>query len=298
MTLLITLDDGSIQRALAEAVDLARQAVVQDAGADRVGEHVGVEREDAVSASHLFESRVSGYHGWYWTVTVATAGEGLPVTVSEVALLPGPDALVAQHWVPWERRVRAGDLGVGDIFPTAPNDARLVPAYFASDDPAIEETAHDIGLGRVHVLSRYGRQETADRWRGGEYGPRSDMARSAPDVCGNCGFFLALAGSLGGAFGVCANDISPADGHAVNVEYGCGAHSEIEIEVASAAETAELVYDDSQLEISQLDVVSAESEEAVSVESGSPVDSNPLEASGTPESQGTEAAVTDAVEAE
>jgi hypothetical protein len=196
-------------------------------------------------------------------VTVATAGEGLPVTVSEVCLLPGSDALVAHDWLPWDRRVRAGDLGVGDIFPTAANDARLVPAYLASDDPAVEEAVRDIGLGRVHVLSRYGRQEAAERWRDGEFGPRSDMARSAPDVCGNCAFFLSLAGSLGGAFGVCANDIAPADGHVVNVEYGCGAHSEIEIEIGSSTVVAELVYDDSSLEIEPTRATS-EPQEAVS----------------------------------
>ncbi|WP_158881873.1 DUF3027 domain-containing protein [Amycolatopsis anabasis] len=252
MTLLLTLDDGSVQRALADAVDLAREAAVEDAGAEQVGAHAGFEREDAVSISHLFEAKVPGYRGWRWSVTVATAGDGAPVTVSEVVLRPGPDALVAPTWVPWERRVRAGDLGVGDIFPTDKDDPRLVPAYLASDDPDVEETAYEVGLGRVHVMSRYGRLDAAARWRTGEFGPRSDMARSAPDVCGTCGFFLPLAGSLRAAYGVCGNDIAPADGHVVNVEYGCGAHSEIEVEVASSVPVAELVYDDSLLDMEPL----------------------------------------------
>ncbi|NKQ55197.1 DUF3027 domain-containing protein [Amycolatopsis sp. K13G38] len=249
MTLLLTLDDGSVQRALTDAVELAREAAVEEAGAGQVGAHAGIEREDAVSASHLFEATVPGYEGWRWSVTVAVAGPDEPVTVSEVVLTPGPEALVAPKWVPWERRVRPGDLGVGDIFPTEEDDPRLVPAYLQSDDPAVEEVAHEAGLGRVHVLSRYGRVEAASRWRSGEFGPRSDMARSAPGACGTCGFYLPLAGSLRAGFGVCGNEISPADGHVVNVEYGCGAHSEVEVEVTSSVPVAELVYDDSLLDM-------------------------------------------------
>ncbi|GAB3135327.1 hypothetical protein GCM10027258_07620 [Amycolatopsis stemonae] len=248
MTLLLTLDDGSVQRKLADAVEFARAAVLEDAPEEQIGAHVGVSREDAVTASHLFEAQVPGYRGWRWSVTVALAGDDEPVTTSEVVLVPGPSALIAPAWVPWERRVRAGDLGVGDIFPTDDNDPRLAPAYLQSDDPAVEEVSHEAGLGRVHVLSRFGRTDAATRWHSGEFGPRSDMARSAPDVCGTCGFFVPLAGSLRGVFGVCSNDISPADGHVVDVEYGCGAHSEVEVEVTSSVPVAELVYDDSLLD--------------------------------------------------
>ncbi|WP_414945243.1 DUF3027 domain-containing protein [Amycolatopsis sp. cmx-11-32] len=266
MTLLLTLDDGSIQRKLAEAVELARAAVLEDAGAEQVGAHVGVDREDAVSASHLFEATVTGYRGWRWSVTVALAGEEEPVTISEVVLIPGPDARVAPAWVPWERRVQAGDLGVGDIFPVEKDDPRLAPAYLASDDPAVDEVAKETGLGRVHVLSRYGRLDAAARWHDGEFGPRSDMARSAPDVCGGCGFFVSLAGSLSAAFGACTNDISPADGHVVDVAYGCGAHSEIEVEVTSSVPVAELVYDDSLIDFESAPEAPVEAEPAESTE--------------------------------
>ncbi|WP_410618375.1 DUF3027 domain-containing protein [Amycolatopsis sp. cmx-8-4] len=248
MTLLLTLDDGSVQRKLADAVEFARVAVLAEAPEEQIGAHVGAGREDAVSASHLFEAQVPGYRGWRWCVTIALAGDDEPVTVSEVVLVPGPEARIAPAWVPWERRVRAGDLGVGDIFPTDENDPRLAPAYLQSDDPAVEEVARETGLGRIHVLSRFGREDAATRWHDGEFGPRSDMARSAPGVCGTCGFFVPLAGSLRGGFGACTNDIAPADGHVVDVEYGCGAHSEVEVEVTSSIPVAELVYDDSLLE--------------------------------------------------
>lgn len=233
---------------LAAAVDFAREAATDEAGGDPVGAHVGVLAEGDAAATHLFESELPGYRGWRWAVTVAYGGPGTPVTVSEVVLLPGPDALVAPEWVPWQHRVRAGDLGVGDLMPSTPDDPRLVPAYLESDDPAVEEVATEIGLGRVRVLSREGRLAAAERWEDGEFGPRSDMARGAPDHCGTCAFYLPIAGSLRAAFGVCGNEISPADGHAVHVGYGCGAHSEIVLESGSPVPVADLVYDDTTLD--------------------------------------------------
>lgn len=235
--------------ALAAAVDVALAAATEEAGTDPVGAHVGVDPEPGGAATHLFEAELAGYRGWRWAVTVASAGPGTPVTVSEVVLLPGPDALVAPDWVPWQQRVQAGDLGVGDLMPTAPDDERLVPAYVESDDPAVEEVEHELGLGRVRVMSRLGRLESADRWLGGDFGPRSEMARSAPDRCGRCGFYLPLAGSLRAAFGVCGNELAPADGRVVHVEYGCGAHSEVELEVSSPVPVADLVYDDTTMDV-------------------------------------------------
>jgi hypothetical protein len=236
-------------RELAQAVDVAREAALAEAGADRVGAHVGVVGEDSAAATHLFTAEHPGYRGWHWAVTVAWAGEGSPVTVSEVVLLPGPDALVAPAWLPWQERVRAGDLGVGDLLPAPVDDPRLVPGYLDSGDPAVAEVALEIGFGRRRVLSREGRLDAASRWHGGDFGPRSDMARSAPGTCGTCGFYVQVAGSLGAAFGICANELTPADGHVVHVEYGCGAHSEVVVDPAPLVPVAELVYDDAVLEV-------------------------------------------------
>jgi hypothetical protein len=235
--------------ALPKAVDQARAAAQQEAGAQQVGAHVGVQIEPGGAATHLFEAELPAYRGWRWAVTVASAGAGTPVTISEVVLLPGDIAMVAPDWIPWQSRVRAGDLGVGDLLPTAPDDPRLAPGYLASDDPAVEDVAKDAGLGRPRVMSRFGRLDAADRWQDGTFGPQSDMARNAPAPCGDCGFYLPLGGSLGAAFGVCGNDVSPADGHVVHVGFGCGAHSEIEVDLGSPVPVADLVYDDSLLDV-------------------------------------------------
>ncbi|SNR56593.1 Protein of unknown function [Haloechinothrix alba] len=240
---------------LVDAAGLARDAAREEA-ADRgydpdstVGSYCGVRHEDDVSVTHLFDAAVPGYGGWQWQVTVASAGEDFPVTVSEVLLRPGPGALIAKDWVPWEMRVRQGDLGIGDVLPVREDDERLVPGYLSSDDPGVEEVSYEIGLGRARVLSRRGRLDAAERWRGGEFGPRSDMARSAPQPCGTCGFYLPLAGSMRAAFGVCGNEVAPADGHVVHVEYGCGAHSEADVDTGAVVPVAQLVYDDSRLDV-------------------------------------------------
>jgi hypothetical protein len=193
---------------LEDAVDQAREAAIADAAADMgataaaeaVGEHLGARAEDG-AVTHFFAAEHGGYRGWRWSVTLASADDDSAITVSEVVLLPGPDAMVSPAWVPWNERVRPGDLGVGDLLPTSPDDARLVPGYLASDDIAVEELAREVGLGRKTVLSREGRDAAVQRWFDGEHGPGTDMARSAPAHCGTCGSPLPLAGALSGVFG-------------------------------------------------------------------------------------------------
>ena len=232
-----------VDAALAAAVDVARAAAVE-VGGDTVGEHVGVRPDGERLTTHTFASTSPAYQGWCWAVTLARAPRGRTATVDEVVLLPGEGALLAPDWVPWEERVRPGDLAPGDLLPARPDDSRLVPAYVRSDDPAVEAVAFELGLGRNQVMSRDGRLETAERWYAGEHGPDTAMARQAPGRCGTCGFFLPLAGSLQAGFGVCGNELTEADGAVVSVEYGCGAHSESDPAARANSEAGELVYDD------------------------------------------------------
>ena len=223
--------------ALSTAVDQARAAAVDTAGSpELVGEHLGATRETPSAeeggadlgevVTHSFASRLPGYVGWYWAVTLAA--------------VPGEQALLAPAWVPWHERLRPGDLSVGDVLPSTEDDPRLVPSYTADDDSADDPegsvVASEVGLGRERVMSREGREEAAARWDAGEFGPRSAMARQAPGPCGTCGFFLPLAGSLRHAFGACGNVYAPADGRVVAVDYGCGAHSQATLVADDAAE--------------------------------------------------------------
>jgi hypothetical protein len=243
---------------LLAAVDVARAAAVETAGdPGLVGEHLGAARESAGGpalgelATHTFATGLAGYVGWHWAVTLAHVPGADEVTVDEVVLLPGEQALLAPAWVPWQERLRPGDLSVGDVLPSTEDDPRLVPSYAVEDDaardPEAQAVASELGLGRERVMSAEGRREAVSRWAAGDFGPRSAMARHAPGHCGTCGFWLPLAGSLRGRLGACGNAYAPADGRVVPVDYGCGAHSQAtlaaednrEVERSARYDTAE-----------------------------------------------------------
>ena len=246
---------------LAEAVDLAREAAATEAGAERVGEHVGLLVEDERVVTHLFSCLSPGYRGWNWAVTVARAPRTKHVTVSDVVLLPGSEALLAPAWVPWSERVQPGDLGAGDLLPTPAEDLRLVPGYTDADSlegigslTPLGFGAWEIGLGRERVLSDIGRVEATERWLT-NMGPDTPMAKQAPLTCSTCGFLLALGGPVGHLFAVCANEMSPADGHVVAMTYGCGAHSQVVVEQQPAALGDAVVVDDDDIEAIDLDAI-------------------------------------------
>ncbi|MFD5176386.1 DUF3027 domain-containing protein [Nocardia sp. NPDC058379] len=220
----VSVSESGVRPVLADAAEVARRALVE-LEPDGVGAHLGVSGEDESAATHRFEATLPGYRGWQWAVVVAAPPEATYATVSESALLPGPDALIAPDFIPWEQRVRPGDLGPGDLLAPPADDPRLVPGYIATGDPVVDEVCHEIGLGRTQVLSLEGRVEAAQRWYT-EFGPDTEMAKAAPSTCGLCGFFLPLAGALRESFGVCGNAMG-ADGHVVHIEYGCGAHSDV-----------------------------------------------------------------------
>jgi hypothetical protein len=220
-----TADRPDLEAVLLGAVEQARAAIVEFSGENTVGEYLGASFEDPTAATHRFLADMPGYRGWQWAVVVAGCPGADHATISEVVLVPGPTALLAPKWVPWQERVRPGDLSPGDLLAPRADDPRLVPGYMATGDPQIDEVALEVGLGRRQVLGEWGRSEAAQRWHDGDYGPGTPMARSTRRVCRDCGFYLPLGGALGRTFGVCANEYA-ADGHVVDAEYGCGAHSD------------------------------------------------------------------------
>ncbi|MFI1796856.1 DUF3027 domain-containing protein [Streptomyces sp. NPDC020379] len=248
-------------RLCAEAVELARTAAEEAALPGMVGDHVEVAADGDRVVTHYFACLDPGYRGWRWAVTVARASRAKAVTLDETVLLPGPDALLAPEWVPWSERLRPGDMGPGDLLPTEADDLRLEPGWTGEDapppnsalaeemdrlaeaedadvtvgSPAVQATppargsiaavAEELGMRRARVLSRYGLYSAADRWDD-SHGAKTPMAQAAPASCVSCGFLVRLGGSLGQAFGICANEFGPADGHVVSLSYGCGGHSE------------------------------------------------------------------------
>ena len=231
-----------------QSVEAARDALLESVPSLDVGEHLGHRVELDRVVTHLFECRRAGYRGWRWNVTVARAARAKTVTVDEVVLLPGEDAIVAPVWVPYRERIQPGDLSPGDLLPTDDDDPRLVPGYLLGDtrhveddtdvehsawdledDSAVREVVREVGLGRERVLSLEGREQAAQRWYDGERGPEAAIAQSAKDHCSSCGFLVRIAGPLSRVFGVCANAYANDDGQVVSFDHGCGAHSRVQL---------------------------------------------------------------------
>lgn len=246
---------------LVKAVDQAREAAEFQAGDFGVGEYLGAVIEGDRVLTHLFECPHPGYRGWHWSVTMARALRGRNVTVDEVSLMPGDDALIAPAWVPWRERVEPGDITPGSLLPTPDNDPRLEPGYTggelaADEDPAewaaTRAVAGELGLGRERVLSMEGRDRAAERWLEGPAGPDDSFTKHAPGQCQTCGYFVRLQGGLGRLFGACTNEYSPFDAHVVEIEHGCGGHSDL-VEKKRGIELPEPVFDTISVDSSLFD---------------------------------------------
>ena len=82
----------------------ARAAAVGQASEHAVGELLGHSTEDSLT-TFVFTSKLKGYVGWNWSVSVFQGAKGDEPTISEVLLLPGDQALLAPNWVPWSERL-------------------------------------------------------------------------------------------------------------------------------------------------------------------------------------------------
>lgn len=234
-----TLDPQAIAKAV--AIEVADED-------NQVGDFVeAIDLGDDVT-DFRFETRVRGYEGWQWSVTLYHDVELDHWTVNESSLVPTDRALHPPAWIPWKDRLEPTDLAVTDSIGTEPDDPRLEEGFRATDAgegaPAetpemsetsetskedVEDAVEEFELSRRHVLTPLGRAQTAKRWYEGPRGPKSLSTKTADgNPCSTCGFFIPLKGELNLLFGVCANKWSPDDGRVVSVDHGCGEHSEIE----------------------------------------------------------------------
>ncbi|MEI5099299.1 DUF3027 domain-containing protein [Streptomyces sp. PmtG] len=155
-------------------------------------------------------------------------GDLLPTDAEDLRLEPGwsgedvppPNSVLSEELA---ERVEAEDAEVTAAGPAADADGtEIAPAPARGSIAAVAE---ELGMRRARVLSRYGLHTAADRWDE-SFGAKTPMAQAAPASCVSCGFLEPIGGSLGQAFGVCANEFGPADGRVVSLAYGCGGHSE------------------------------------------------------------------------
>lgn len=111
----------------------AYQALLGTTSKQTIGFLVEVLDEGDSTESYLFESKLKGYVGWRWSVTVY-APEGQEPTVSEILLMPGVDSLVAPDWVPWSERLADYKALQAELEAQAALDAEEAEEADESDD--------------------------------------------------------------------------------------------------------------------------------------------------------------------
>ena len=121
-------------------LDLARAAAVENATEKSVSSFVELIDEGDGAFSFVFESKLEGYKGWLWSVTLYDSGYEAP-TISEVVLLPGENALLAPAWVPWSERLADYQALQAELEKQAALDAE--EAALKETDEETEEEAEE-----------------------------------------------------------------------------------------------------------------------------------------------------------
>jgi hypothetical protein len=83
---------------------LARTALLDITTEDTIGEPAGSITEADGTLTVYFDTTLSGYPGWKWTVSLAHVA-GFAPSVLETELTPGEGALLSPDWVPWSERL-------------------------------------------------------------------------------------------------------------------------------------------------------------------------------------------------
>jgi hypothetical protein len=161
---------------LAEAIERARQGVLEIAPADQVGQHVSAVAEGERLVVHRFEARVPGYGGWQWFASVARVPRSKHVTVCEVGLLPSGQSLLAPDWVPWAERVRPEEAAEAREAEAAEARAEGEAAETSTD--ASTEASTEGSAGTPAPLAEDGSDETSDAAVVSEEDPEAPEGRS------------------------------------------------------------------------------------------------------------------------
>jgi hypothetical protein len=121
-----------------ELQNRARKAAVDFANSQSVGEFISVIDEGDNVSTYLFESKLKGYVGWHFSVSIFSDGQD--TSISEVNLMPGENALLAPNWVPWSERLADYKALQAELEAQAAAEAAEV-ADEAESEEEITETA-------------------------------------------------------------------------------------------------------------------------------------------------------------
>ncbi|MEX5294475.1 DUF3027 domain-containing protein [Kocuria sp. CPCC 205268] len=158
-------------------VATARAGVEQIAEPSQIGPGHRVTVEEDRLVVHLFECTLPGYRGWNWFASLARAPRSKAVTVCEVGLLPGDDALLAPEWVPWSARVSPEEKAQEDL--DRAEDEAAANAGAGADAGAVAgaEAGAD-AQSAAGAASREGREQAPDDTAGDGAVPPPEGGRS------------------------------------------------------------------------------------------------------------------------
>jgi len=165
-------------------------------------------------------------------------GEHLGMEMVEERLATHYFTCTARSYLGWRWAVSVARVSRSKLVTVC--EANLVPGEGALLSPDWVPYAERLAPG--------GRESAAQRWYDGDSGPNAAVAAKAPAPCSTCGFFVPMAGALRSVFGVCANEWSPSDARVVSLDHGCGAHSEVDVDLHTAERIAPPILDDFELD--------------------------------------------------
>jgi hypothetical protein len=125
--------------------EFARAALLEVTPAATIGDFVGDGAVGEEVTNYRFETTMSGYPGWIWSITVAHLSDQEP-TVVESELLPADGALLAPDWVPWSERM--DDYRAAQAAAAAAGEAVEVDGDDEDDDE--DDDDDDFGSDVLH----------------------------------------------------------------------------------------------------------------------------------------------------
>lgn len=102
---MISMSDIVADPVLLASRDIAREALGEITDPETIGDDAGHEVHESNVITLFFDCRLAGYPGWRWAAALTRVDKQSPVTVLEVELLPGDDAVLSPEWVPWSVRL-------------------------------------------------------------------------------------------------------------------------------------------------------------------------------------------------
>jgi len=171
---------------LLAAVELARAALLEITPAETIGAVIGHIDEGDRVISLLFDSLMTGYPGWRWTVSLARVDENAEPSVLETELTPGDDALLAPEWIPWSDRLiddETSDESHDDDEEENDDDDEENDDEF--DDESVEDDAEDsldalngIDFDEALAAAELHPDETSEPEAGADHGAPQPPTRS------------------------------------------------------------------------------------------------------------------------